>query len=69
MSAVGVSLWAEEEVISMAVPDFEKAIYATEAEKACVDGSAAADEILEDRRGGCSTTRIVELQAIRRARR
>ena len=48
----------------MAIPDFEKPTYANEEGKACVDGSAAADEILEDRRGGCSTTRIVELQAI-----
>ena len=31
--------------------------------KACVEGSAA-DGILEDRRGGCSTTQIVGLRAI-----
>ena len=48
----------------MAVPDFEKPIYANEERKGCVEGSAAADGIFGDRRGGCSTTRIVGLRAI-----
>ena len=51
----------------MAVPDFEKPTYANEEGKACAEGRAAADGIFEDRRGGCSTTRVVELKA--RARR
>ena len=32
----------------MAVPDFEKAMYAHEEGKACVEGSATADGIFED---------------------
>ena len=47
----------------MAVPGFEKALYANEEGKACVEGSAA-DGICEDRRGRCSTTRIVGSRAI-----
>lgn len=40
----------------MAVPDFEKG-----GGKSVCGGSAAADGIFEDCRGGCSTTRIVEV--------
>ena len=47
----------------MAVPDFEKALYANEEGTACVEGNAA-DGICEDRRGRCSTTPIVGLRAI-----
>ncbi|EDR12111.1 uncharacterized protein LACBIDRAFT_311107 [Laccaria bicolor S238N-H82] len=42
----------------MAVPDFEKG-----GGKSVCGGSAAADGIFEDCRGGCSTTRIVGLRA------
>ena len=41
----------------MAVPDFQKAVYANEEGKAYVEGSAAADGTFEDSRGECVSTR------------
>ena len=41
----------------MAVPNFQKAVYANEEGKACVEESAAADGTFEDSCGECASTR------------